>query len=352
MNTSVNSDRTFSISGDNTHTGGFLAPGGNKWNSAGPVYVDSDTGLGTGPVAFVETDTRSAIYLRFRSTSPSIGSLESSYRSEKNRWIHLGRKDAPVNNTELSIGALGTDTVYHDLIADYAEDGATGSVHKVGSGRIVFTAPLTYHGRTTVSDGTLLTVHNEGFSSGTLKYTCVEGSPDITITAGGADALAVGQVVTCDWGFNPKDNLVLAIDGNVATLDHAATGTTTQNKNLAAKTCTATIGNDVLVDGGTFAGSGRVVYDLSAGSRPMVLTSGVLDISGMTLEFTGTPANHSYVVVDYSAGGTFIGADNDATLDTFAAVENIPGEFRWRHFRDSKQVVLYFPPPATLLLIY
>ncbi|MGI6496711.1 MAG: autotransporter-associated beta strand repeat-containing protein [Kiritimatiellia bacterium] len=348
-NSTVSSGRTFSISGDNTHSGGFQAVAGSAWISSGPTYVDSDTGLGSGPVVFFSTDTRASVDLRFRSASPSIGSLESTYRSTKNRTIYLGRNIAPINNTELSIGALDTDTVYNDFITDYAADGATGSVRKVGSGYLVLTEAMTYAGRTTVEAGTLQTVKKDAFAAGTLKYSCVSGSPTITITTGSTSLLALGQLVNGGTGV-PVGSVVRAISGDAVTLDRNATANAS-NQNLSAHLASASIGSDILVNGGTFNGSGTVVYDFGAGGKPLVLASGTLDISRMPISFTGSPTAKAYILVDYSAGGTFIGATNDDTADSFASATNAPEGYKWNHDATAKLVVLEKIPLPTVIVI-
>jgi autotransporter-associated beta strand protein len=316
-NIGVDAARLFTISGNNTHSGGYQAVAGLNYVTSGPAYVDSDTGLGTGPVKFLATDYRAAVDLRFRSPTPTIGSLASVYRTTKNRSIYLGRYTGTTNNTQLSIGALNTDTVYNDWITDFAASGATGSVRKVGSGYLVLTEAMTYSGRTTVEAGTLQTVKKAAFAAGTLKYNCINGSPTITITTGSTSLLALGQLVSGGTGV-PAESVIRAIAGNSVTLDRNAT-TTSNNQNLSAYLASASIRSDILVSGGTFNGTGQIDYNLGSVGKPLVLTSGSMDISQMPINFTNTPTLKTYTLVDYSAGGTATFAPSVGTADSFAS---------------------------------
>lgn len=351
-NVVVDPTKLFTISGNNTHSGGYQAVAGLAYVSSGPAYVDSDTGLGTGPVKFLGSsgDSRPAVDLRFRSPTPSIGSLESIYRTTKNRTIYLGKTTTPKNNTQLSVGALNTDTVYNDWIADFAATGATGSLRKVGSGYLVLTEAMTYAGRTTVEAGTLQTVKKDAFAAGTLKYSCVNGSPTITITTGSTSLLALGQLVSGGTGV-PADSVVRAIAGNSVTLDRNATSTQ-NNQNLSARLASSSIRSDILVNGGTFNGTGQINYSLNGVGKPIVLTSGTLDVSTMPINFTDTPTEKTYTLVDYSAGGSLTTATGvPATANTFASAANVPAGYKWSHDTVAKTITLFLPPAGSVLMI-
>ncbi len=113
----------------------------------------------------------------------------------------------------------------------------------------------------------------------------------------------------------------------------------------------------VQVAGGTFAGpassgTGTVAFNLDAATpEGIVMTSGALELTRLAVSFSGTPNQKSYTLVDYSAGGTFTGAANPGTANTFAAAGNVPDGYKWLHDTAAKKVLLFLPPSGTVWLV-
>jgi fibronectin-binding autotransporter adhesin len=97
---------------------------------------------------------------------------------------------------------------------------------------------------------------------------------------------------------------------------------------------------DLIVDGGTFNGSGTVHYGVDgAASDVMDLNGGTLDISLMALDIDvgAGGAIGPYVVVDYSGGGTFTHA---GAPSYFASVVDMPTGFQLMDIAGDQQLVL------------
>lgn len=97
---------------------------------------------------------------------------------------------------------------------------------------------------------------------------------------------------------------------------------------------------NVIVDGGTFDGSGTVHFGVDGATADVIdLNGGTLDISQMVLDVDvgGGGATGPYVVVDYSGGGTFNHAGGP---NFFASVVDMPAGFQLMDLPGDQQLVL------------
>ena len=253
------------------------------------------------------------------------------------------------NNTTLSVGALDRASDSFGGVITQAL-GTVGSVTKIGTGTWTLSGTNTYNGTTRIENGTLSLVKKSGFVSGTLKYTSVSNSAVITITTGSSSLLAPGQVVS---GANiPANAVVSLIDGSLVTLTVPATAAGT-TKDLTAYAMDGSLASgDIDVLGGTLNGSGTIGFRLDSTTDGIIMTSGALDLTSLAINFTGTPTEKIYTLVDYSAGGSATFATNPSTADSFASATNIPAYYKIRHDTTAKLVTLQAIPRPTMILFF
>lgn len=161
--------------------------------------------------------------------------------------------------------------------------------------------------------------------------------------------------------FSGRTGSITKIGAGTLTLSGANTYTgTTRVENGTLRVTHATSGLaacKVQVAGGTFAGpesSGTGVVKFNLGATPdsgIVMTSGELNLLRVGLDFVGTATLDSYTLVDYSAGGTFVGATNMETANSFASATNVPEGYKWSHDTVGKRITLFLPPKGTVILI-
>ncbi len=113
----------------------------------------------------------------------------------------------------------------------------------------------------------------------------------------------------------------------------------------------------MLVNGGTFQSQvgGAFNFKIDGVSTDVItLSAGTLDISNLTLNinpvFTGITED-SYVLVDYSAGGTLLTASNLATGNTFYAATNVPTGYIIVNDTANSQILMMVPEPGSLALL-
>ncbi|MCC5829765.1 MAG: autotransporter-associated beta strand repeat-containing protein, partial [Phycisphaeraceae bacterium] len=105
--------------------------------------------------------------------------------------------------------------------------------------------------------------------------------------------------------------------------------------------------SNITVDGGTFeGGSGEIAFGLGTSPDLITLLDGILDVSALTVNFFGSASLSEYVLVDYSAGGSFLTASNSLTDDTFFNALNIPTGYSFLNDTTSQQVLLVSGAPA------
>ncbi len=107
--------------------------------------------------------------------------------------------------------------------------------------------------------------------------------------------------------------------------------------------------SNITVTGGTFDGAGTLNYNVNGATADLItLAGGTLDISSLTLGLNLTNATEqTYVVVDYSAGGTLITATNSATDNTFAGLTG-SGYYLVHDVANQQIVLTAIPAPAAI----
>lgn len=343
-----NGSVTHSISGDNTFSGGTLFS--QNVNGTCELRVLRDSALGTGRVRMENSPAGNTTTLAFRSPSPVLGSLESANAGVKsvvlgNAGITLASNAMKAtwanNSTALTLtSGSATSLAVGQAITSAAGIPAGTVVSSIIDGTHITISQNTTAAKTAVAVGTEAV--NTTLAVGTLDRT--------TDTFGGAVSQASGTTGSVtkkgagEWilsGANTYTGTTRVEDGTLR-VTHATAG-------LAA--C------KVQVAGGTFAGpassgTGTITFNLGAtADSGIVMTSGALDLSRLALSFSGTPTEDSYTLVDYSGGGTFTGAANPDTANSFASAANVPDGYKWSHDATAKTVTLFLPPAGTMLLL-
>lgn len=96
----------------------------------------------------------------------------------------------------------------------------------------------------------------------------------------------------------------------------------------------------ITVDGGAFVGAGEIVFGLGSSPQQITLLDGVLDVSAMTINFSGSADLSEYTLIDYSAGGFLVTGSNSLTDNTFFNALNIPTGFEFVNNTTTQQLLL------------
>ena len=113
---------------------------------------------------------------------------------------------------------------------------------------------------------------------------------------------------------------------------------------------------NALINGGTLgAGTGNPTmlfrFDGDAHDA-MILESGALDTSRMSIRFEGAPDNYGeYVILDASAPNTTFTAAAESPDSPFVFIDELPENCRLKTSADKRKVWLVLPHPGTMLLI-
>ncbi len=188
-----------------------------------------------------------------------------------------------------------------------------------------------------------------GSASGTTKIVTLGNTSVDTIASIGsnnANTTFAGVI----QNFSGRTGSLTKVGTGTLTLSGANTytGSTAVNDGILRLTGSLA-SSDVTVNGGTLDGSGKVFFNLGSTPDLMTLLSGTLNVANLTVEFVGAADLTSYVLVDYSAGGTFTKATNPLTDDTFFAAINTPTGYTF--LDNGSQVILAIPEPASLALL-
>ncbi|MEK6236491.1 MAG: PEP-CTERM sorting domain-containing protein, partial [Planctomycetales bacterium] len=112
------------------------------------------------------------------------------------------------------------------------------------------------------------------------------------------------------------------------------------------------------VAGGTLAGGGTLLWDVDGmNSDTIMLLSGLLDVSGLTVDFEvglGGATESEYLLIDYDAGGMLSLSGNTATDSTFLAALDVPSGYSIVNDQANSRVILQgapIPEPSTWLLL-
>ncbi len=203
-------------------------------------------------------------------SSSSAGVNKITFYSSASRAIGAltGTSDAtlcPSNtaNVVLTVGGLGTSTVYDGLLEDYS--GTSLGLTKVGSGSLTLTASSGYSGVTTISNGTLVV-------NGTLY------SSPVTNRAGGT-LVGIGTI------YGP---VALESGSTVAPGGIGAYGTLT-------------------LAGGLYVNGGTNYFDVSTTNSETIVASGSLYLAGggvVRVNVTDALTNGNYPLISYSSIGS------------------------------------------------
>lgn len=340
---------------NNTYTGGTLLNSATAGTC--DVRVQADSASGTGRVRLENSAAGNTSKLGFQSAAPTLGSLESANAGVKQ--VVLGTTGATLASATFKARwTSGTNTVTvrvapwgvttYNLAVGQAVAAAAGNGIPVGS---VITEVLDATTFRISQNATVTKSSDTAMDLASVSTTLTVGSLSQSAdTFGGAIGQASGtigsvtKVGTGVWtlsGANTYTGATRVVNGTLR-VTHATAG-------LAA--C------KVQVAGGTFAGpasSGTGVVKFNLGATPdsgIVMTSGALDLSRVGLDFVGTATEDSYTLVDYSAGGTFTGATNLDTANSFASAANVPDGYKFAHDTTAKTVTLFLPPAGTVLLL-
>ena len=109
------------------------------------------------------------------------------------------------------------------------------------------------------------------------------------------------------------------------------------------------------IDVATWILADTLEFDLDGTVASLIdLDDGTLDISTLTIDFAGANATEdTYVLVDYTTGGTLVTGTNGLTDNTFGGVVNLPTGYVIANDTVGQQVLLttVVPEPSTVALL-
>jgi autotransporter-associated beta strand protein len=246
------------------------------------VYVSQDNTVGVSAGGFDQT---------FASLSSTPGTI-----------LRLGF-------STVTFGGNNADTAIDGTIVQF--EGSTGTLTKVGSGTVTMSAANTYNSVTRVNGGALLVTNTAGSATGTGPVVVAGGA---TLGGTGAIVPGAGNTVTINGTASPG-----LTTGAIGTLAFGSAASTT----------------GVIL-------AGQYVADLGVGTTSDLLAvNGSLNISGSTLNLSGTASGGTYTLATFSP--------NQLT-GTFSSVANMPSGYAV--IADASSIRLVpVPEPVAVLAI-
>ncbi|MGT1692416.1 autotransporter-associated beta strand repeat-containing protein [Salmonella enterica subsp. enterica serovar Winslow] len=310
-------DKTLTLSGSNTYTGGTLI-------SDGTLVASNVEALGTGDVtdnATLELNTRGTFDNVISGSGQVVKSGDDALTLSGSNTYRGGTTISGGTLVATSVEALGTGDVTDNATlalntgGDFINNiGGTGRVEKSGDDTLTLSGSNTYTGGTLISSGTLVATNVDALGSGDVTDNATlelntGGTFDNAIGGtgrvekSGADTLTLSGSNTYIGGTTINDGTLIA-----TSVDALGTGDVTNNAVLELNT------------GGTFdnaiSGSGQVV---KSGDKTLTLSgansyTGGTTISGGTLvasnvEALGSGDIDNYASLQLNASGQFVTAN-------------------------------------------
>lgn len=305
-------------------------------------------GANAGNVTMYEADTsgqNSIVLLDFNGHTNTINGLNSSSASSSLSLVPQITNSAN-KPALLTIGANDVSGNFNGLIEDgTTRSPATGpmNIAKVGAGTETFTSPLTYHGSTTVSNGTFALA---GGSSLPNSQTINVQAPGV-LDASAISGLTVGAAQTLTGTGTVNGSTV--INGAITPGATASTpGILTNNGNVNFNGNGKYVWN--ITDAAGAAGGGFSQLQVINGGLSIGATSG----SPFTIKLNGSPANfnngaNANWVLAQSANAIPAPAVGSIIIDTSSFGDSLgSGTFSVQLSPDAHSLVLVFNAVAEI----
>jgi len=317
----------------NTYSGGTYLTGAENE----PLLVQNDAGLGTGRVLL--SNNSGTTTLNLLSANPSVGSLESTNDPAGAKKVNLGNAgNSLASGYLIATWATGTNLLTLGMAANSTTNLSVGqaitSANSIPANSVI----------TAIIDGLNFTINQNTTNAKSNQH--IGSSPINTVlTVGslnGANDVFAGTIADVPV----TTNSVVKVGTGTWTLSgtNSYSGSTTVSNGTLVLNGSLASGR-VAVKGGTFTGSGTLNFRLGATPALMTLTSGTLNVSNLTLNLTGSLTTNHYMIVDYSAGGSFITTAGGA----FGSVSNLPAGYTL--VNAAGKVTLQPKPSGTVLLL-
>ena len=258
------------IRGDNDYSGGTLFSFTGNGTLA-DLTVTSDTGLGTGRVRLENSNSANTSRLSFRSSTPSLGSLESA---------GVGAKSVVLGAAEISVASAALKATWTNNFSTLVL--TAGSTKSLSIGQPIFAAAGLPAGAvvTAITDGAIFTISQNATAS---KTGTAIGTTAVNTT------LSVGTLNQADDVFG---GVISEVSGTVGSVTKVGTGTwTLSNTNIYTGTTRVENGTLSLVKNSGFA-AGTLKYTSVKDSAVITITTGSasLLVPGQLVSGTGIPA--------------------------------------------------------------
>lgn len=333
----ANGQAAHTISGANSYTGG-------TWFSTPPagtceLVVLNDCGLGVGRVRMENSTAGNTSLITFRSSAPTVGSLESA---------NAGVKQVLLGNAGVTLASAAMKATW--VSSTNALTLTAGSTTNLGVGQAISSASGIPANAivSAIVDGTHFTISQNTTNAKTAV--AIAAAPiNTTLTVGSlsqsADVFggAISQVAGTTGAVTKIGSGTWTLTGT-----NSYTGPTTVSNGTLVVNGVLTNAN-VVVAGGTLAGSGTLTFNLGATPDLIRVDAGTGNVASLRLNFTGAPTLKSYTLVQYAPGATLLTTNNPATGNTFSNAFNVPAGYKWTYDTAARKVVLAVPPAATAL---
>jgi fibronectin-binding autotransporter adhesin len=257
---------TLALAGANTYSGGTIL-------NTGTLNINNAQALGTG-VLTINGGTID------NSTSGSISNVNNNAQNWDGNFVFHGTKSMDLGTGAVTLGGNRTVSCKYNTLAvgGVIDDGGFKySLTKDGANTLVLAGANTYHGATTISNGTLEAAHAQALQYSTVNY----------MSTGGTLTFGNGSVAYTLGGLTGDKNLALANKGKSAitlTVGNNAYDTTYSGSLSGTGGCLVKIGSGMLTLFGVntyTGGTSNLVGVLSiATSSALGLESNPLTIGG------------------------------------------------------------------------
>jgi len=349
---------SLTLGGTNTFTGETVI-------EAGTLIAANNSALGT---TGSSTTVSNGAALELKGDITITGeSLQISGKTPANKGALGNNSGDNTWNGNVLIGSnsrISADNGSILRINGVIDDGASNydvEFRGFGTGVMVVSGVNTYGGKTTVVLATLrLDGGNNRLPTGT--HLIIGNSADLEYATFDLNGYDQEVALLDDLGPTMTNSVIDSAGGGTLTVNDSGNRTFDGNfvgplTLVKTNSNTLTLNGDmqatsVAVNQGTLQGSAawHCLFNGSDTPNQMIVTESTLDISSMTFDFDENSAIQpgSYVIVDYSAGGTL---QANASAPFFAGTVDMPERGSIIHDTVAKQILFNYGMEGTLILV-